>query len=59
MQDHAADQLHIKMAHAENPLAGFAHDCECFREDFIEDRTLVSQVARVDKTILEQGRLFA
>jgi hypothetical protein len=25
MQRHAADHLHIEMAHAEHPLAGFAH----------------------------------
>ena len=59
MQHHAADQLHIKMAHAENPLAGFTHHREGFRQDLIEDRTLVRQAARVDKAFLERGRLLA
>ena len=53
VQHHAADQLHIEMAHAENPLAGFTHHCEGLGQDLVEDRTLVGQAASVGKTLLE------
>ncbi len=41
MQHHAADQLHIEMAHLQGALAAFAHDGECFRQDRIERFTLL------------------
>ena len=41
MQHHAADQLHIEVAHAEHTLAGFAHHGKGFGQDLVEDRALV------------------
>jgi len=38
MQHHAADQLHIEVAHAENTLSGFPHDGKGLRQDLIENR---------------------
>ena len=37
MQHHAADQLHVEVAHVEHAAAGFADDGEGFRQDLIED----------------------
>ena len=37
MQHHPANQLHIEMAHAENPLACFTHHSEGLRKDLIEN----------------------
>jgi len=36
VQHHAADQLDIEVAHAEHPLAGFAHDGEGFGQQGVE-----------------------
>jgi hypothetical protein len=36
MQDHAADQLHVEMAHAEFALAGFADDGKGFGQQVVE-----------------------
>jgi hypothetical protein len=36
MQDHAADQLHVEMAHLQHALAGLAADREGFRQDRVE-----------------------
>ncbi|MNQ14086.1 hypothetical protein D3C85_270250 [compost metagenome] len=36
MQDHAADHLHVEMAHAQDALAGLAADGKCFRQQGIE-----------------------
>ena len=41
MQDHAADELHIEVAHPQDTLAGFAHDSERFGKDFVEYGALV------------------
>ena len=37
VQNHAADQLHIEVAHVENAAAGFADHGEGFDQNFIED----------------------
>jgi hypothetical protein len=36
VQDHAADQLHVEVPHAEGPFAGFAHDREGFRKERVQ-----------------------
>ncbi len=36
VQDHAADQLDIEMAHAQGPLAGLANHGKGFRQECIE-----------------------
>ncbi|GBQ30116.1 hypothetical protein AA700_1727 [Acidiphilium acidophilum DSM 700] len=36
MQDHAADQLNIEMAHAKNAFRSFATDREGFREQIVQ-----------------------
>jgi hypothetical protein len=36
VQDHAADQLHIEVAHAEGALAGLAHDREGLRQERVQ-----------------------
>ena len=36
VQHHAADQLHVEMAHAERALARFAHHREGFRQQLVE-----------------------
>jgi hypothetical protein len=36
VQHHAANQLHIEMAHVEDSPASFAHHRECFHQDVIE-----------------------
>ena len=36
VQGHAADQLHVEVAHAHDALAGFTADGECFGEDLVE-----------------------
>ena len=36
MQNHAADQLHVKMAHAHDPLAGFTHDSKGLTQQVIK-----------------------
>ncbi|MNR60786.1 hypothetical protein D3C85_1823580 [compost metagenome] len=33
MQHHAAQQLHIKVAHAQRPLGCLAHRCKSLRQD--------------------------
>ena len=55
MQHHAADQLHIEMAHAQHPLAGFAHHRKGLRQDLIEDGALVLQRSSILQT-LTKGR---
>ena len=37
VQDNAADQLHVKMAHLQHAPAAFARHCERFRQDFVEN----------------------
>ena len=54
MQNHAADKLHIKMAHTENPFASFTHHCESLRQNLIKDRTLVRQAASIGKALLKR-----
>jgi len=36
VQGHAADHLHVEVAHADGALAGFADDGEGFGKDFVE-----------------------
>ncbi len=36
MQHHAADQLHIEMAHAEHAHRGFAADRKCFGQQLVQ-----------------------
>jgi hypothetical protein len=36
VQDHPADQLHVKMAHIQDAAAGLAHHGKGFNKDFIE-----------------------
>ena len=36
MQNDAADELNVKVAHVESPLSGFAYQSECFRENLHE-----------------------
>ena len=36
VQRHAADQLHVEMAHLQHALAGFAHDGECLGQQRVE-----------------------
>ena len=36
MQGHAAQHLHVEVAHAEHPLAGFAHDGEGFGQQVVQ-----------------------
>ena len=36
VQDHAADQLHIEVAHVEDAAAGFADDGEGFDQEVVE-----------------------
>ncbi len=39
VQHHAADQLHIEMAHAESSFRRLAHDRKCLRQEVIEGFT--------------------
>ncbi len=43
MQDHATNQLHIEVAHAEDPLAGLAHHREGLRQQLVEQLALASK----------------
>ena len=43
VQHHAADQLHIEVAHAEHPLAGLTHHGEGLGEQLIEQLALAGQ----------------
>ena len=43
VEDDAADQLHIEMAHVENAAAGFAADGEGFKQQVVERRALASR----------------
>ena len=52
VQHHAADQLHVEMAHVQRALAGFAHDGECFGQQIVERFAL-------GQTLLELVRLGA
>ena len=36
MEDHAADQLHVEVAHADGALAGFADDGEGFGQNLVQ-----------------------
>ena len=40
VQDHAADQLHVEVAHVEDAAAGFADDGEGFDQEVVEGRAL-------------------
>ena len=53
MQHHAADQLHIEMAHAQHPPAGFTDDGESLRQDLVQHGSLVVQGAGVGKALPE------
>ena len=54
MQDDAADQLHVEVAHAGRAHAGFAHDRKGFGQNFIQDLAarvdLRSSLSRVSLT---------
>jgi hypothetical protein len=41
VQHHAADQLHVEVAHAEHPLGGLAHGGEGFRQQLLQGLTLL------------------
>src|SRR6185369_9154750 len=36
MQNDAADQLHVEVTHAGRAYAGFANDCESFRQNLVK-----------------------
>ncbi len=40
VQNHAADQLHVEVAHLDAAPAGFADDCEGFGQDLVESGAL-------------------
>ena len=39
VEDHAADQLHVEVAHSHRPLAGLAHEREAFGQQIVEALT--------------------
>ena len=47
MQDHAADHLHVEMAHAEYAATGLAHDGECLRQQVIQRFALFMAAAEL------------
>jgi len=55
MQHHAADQLHIEVAHAQHALARFAHHRKGFGQQLIEQGALVVEAAGVLETLAEVG----
>ncbi len=67
MQHQPADQLDVEMPHAGRTHAGFAHDGESFRQNFIQDFLLaifpIVFVARIFDRIrnlgLEESRALA
>ena len=44
VEDHAADELHVEVAHPERPLAGLADDREDLGQDLVEDALVVLPV---------------
>ena len=58
MQHHAADQLHIEVAHAEHTLTGLTHHCKGLRQDLIEDRPLILEAARTRQPLLKGCRFI-
>ena len=57
MQHHPANQLHIEVAHAQHPLAGFADHGERLGQDVFQDGALVLQAAGISQTFLKYRRL--
>ena len=55
VQHHAADHLHIEMTHAEHAFTGFAHHGERFRQQLIEQRSLLLQRPRLLQALAEIG----
>ncbi len=47
MQDHAADQLHVEMAHAEHAAAGLAHHGERLRQQGVQPLALFMAAAEL------------
>ena len=48
MQDHAADQLNVEMAHVEDAAAGFAHHGEGFDQKVVESGALGDSFFKFD-----------
>ena len=59
VQHHAADQLHVEVAHAEHALAGFPYHREGLGQDLVEHRPLVFKAAGVGQALTELGRAAA
>jgi len=57
VQHHAADQLHVEVAHAQHPLAGFAHHRKGFRQQLIKQLALPGRGFRLRQHLLEAGSL--
>ncbi len=55
MQHHAADQLHVVMAHAEHAPRGFAHHRECFRQQGIQRLALLDAALELRGLALQLG----
>ena len=56
MQHHAADQLHIEMAHAQHALASFTNNGESLGGS-VEDGPLVRQTTGIGQTLLKAAVL--
>ena len=54
MQHHAADQLHVKVAHLENAAAGFADDGESFHQNLVQASLI--QLARSSSSCFRRSR---
>ena len=57
MQHHAANQLHVKMAHTEHALGRLTDNSKGIRQDLIEDGPLIFQGASCSEAILKGCRL--
>ena len=55
VQHHAADQLHVEVAHAKHPLGGFTHGRERFRQQLLQGLTLLDTLTIFSRFGLQLG----
>ena len=55
VQHHAADQLHIEVAHAKHTLGGFTHGRERFRQQLLQGLTLLDTLTIFSRFGLQLG----
>jgi hypothetical protein len=56
VQHHAADQLHVVMAHAEHAARGFAADGEGFGQQLVERFAVGDALLELRRSCLQGGR---